>query len=123
MAYEEHGAGDPALRAEHDDLARRLAARASVDRLRRAGWMAFLSVMFFGLCWGLVWELHGETPTARALEHPRLFDAAWVTAFVLWLSLGAGAAVNLVRSRRMAREEDRLFGRLRELRRALGIDP
>jgi hypothetical protein len=113
-------AGDEAaaLRSEHDDLARRLAARRSIDLMRRGLWAAFLLVVTGGLSAKLAWDRWGST-------HPRAFKGPPVFFFLALLAaLGclaiAGAA--FLQARRLMRQEDRDFARLLELRRRLGLE-
>ncbi len=114
--------GDP-LRAEHDALAARLAARASVDVLRLAVVLGFLGLLSAGVSWAVLWDRYGAHPTEIAVEHTALFHAGYLAAGAVALTLFALTGLVLVRWRRLAREEDALFARLRELHRALGIDP
>lgn len=115
--------GDPTLRAEHDALAQRLAARASIDALRRAAVLGFLALVSFGVSWGLTWDRYGKTPTRHALDHTALYAYGALITLLASVALVARGAGLLLRWRRLARDEDRLFERLRALRRALGIDP
>jgi hypothetical protein len=111
-----------ALRAEHDALAGRLAARASVDVLRLAVVLGALGILSGGVCWAVLWDRYGPHPTDLVQEHTALFHAGYLAAGVVAVTLFVLSGVTLARSRRMAREEDALFARLRDLRRALGID-
>ena len=115
--------GHSSLRAEHDALANKLEARVSVEALRRAAVRGFLGVISFGLSWGLLWDRYGERPTETALAHTTLYRAGFLVTFATAVALFSLGLVSFLRGRRLAREEDRLFARLRELRRALGIDP
>ncbi len=117
------GWGDPALGAEHDALAERLAVRRSVEALRWAATYAFLALVSFGVSWGLTWDRYGKTPTPRALAHTELYRFGALFTFVACVALIVLCGVALARWRRLAREEARLFERLCALRRALGIDP
>ncbi|HEU4384559.1 MAG TPA: hypothetical protein VFR85_13815 [Anaeromyxobacteraceae bacterium] len=106
------------LRAEHDRLAERLAARRSVDQVRRGAWAAFLLIITGGLAAKLAWDRWGST-------HPRAFKGPPVyfyLALLAALSCLAVGAVALARARRLMRDEDRDFTRLRDLRRRLGLD-
>lgn len=117
------GQGDPALRAEHDAVAQRLAVRPSVEALRRAAISGFLALVSFGISWGLTWDRYGKAPTRHALAHTELYTYGALFTFVASVVLAVLCFVTLARWRRLAREEDQLFARLRTLRRALGIDP
>lgn len=117
------GEDDPAVRAEHDALAKRLAVRPSVEALRWAATYGFLGLVAFGVSWGLTWDRYGKTPTPHALAHTDLYRLGALLTFVASVVLVVLCGVTLARWRRLAREEDQLFERLRALRRALGIDP
>ncbi len=110
------------LRAEHDDLARRLEIRPSIDELRRGLIRLFVGLIATGLTVKLGWDRWGvlKPGMVRKLHHgPPLFlwIATTVAVVLLVLSLRA-----FVRARRLGREEDRLFARCRQLRAELGID-
>lgn len=120
-SVQEHG--DPAVRAEHDALAKQLAARPSVEVLRRAAILGFLGLVSFGVAWSLLWDRYGKTPTKTALAHTELYRAGFMITGLGALALFVLCLLALLRWRRIAREEDQRFARLRELRRALGIDP
>lgn len=111
------------LHAEHDALARELAARPSVDVLRRAAVLAFAGLISAGLAWAILWDRYGETPTAFALRHTGLFRAGFAVTALGTVVLAVLFAQSARRWRRMARDEEARFARLCELRRALGIDP
>ncbi len=111
------------LRLEHDELARRLEVRPSVD-VARSGfvWLA-AGLMSVALSWALFWDRWDKLdPTDLGVRFPVAYMAASAIALVLGLVLLIRATVVLRRSRRMAREEAALFARLRELRRLLEID-
>jgi hypothetical protein len=101
-------AGRDAQRAEHDALARRLEIRASVDELRRGLMRLFLGLISVGLTVKLAWDRWG-------VLKPGVVTA--VAVVLLALAIRA-----LARSRRLAREEDRLFARFREVRAELGLE-
>jgi hypothetical protein len=112
---------DGALRAEHDDLARRLEVRVSIDELKKAFLRLFLGVIAVGLTIKLGWDRWGTLPPGIVRKHsgPPVF--LWVaTAAALVLLVLALRA--LVRARRLARDEDRLFARYRRVRAELGLD-
>jgi hypothetical protein len=123
MSQEQFGANDPALRAEHDALSRELAVRPSVDVLRRAWVQGFLGLTCAGLAWALLWDRYGKTPTEFALQHTAFFHVGWIVAALAAVTLFFFFGFSLRRWRRMARDEERRFARLCEVRRALGIDP
>ncbi len=106
------------LRAEHDELARRLAARRSIDHVRRGAWAAFLLVVTVGLTAKLGWDRWGSNHPKAFKGPPALFFLALLAALVCLVL----SAVAFHRARRLMREEDRDFERLRHLRRRLGLD-
>jgi hypothetical protein len=112
---------DPA-RAEHDELARQLEVRVSVDFLRRGLIQIFVGLLGTGFAVKLAWDRWGVLPKGvERVTHPGQPLFLWIaTVFtIVLLVLGIGS---LLRARRLAREEDRLFARFRELRTALGLD-
>lgn len=111
------------LRLEHDELARRLESRPSVEVARQALVLGFAGLMSLGIGWALFTYRYGKVPSELAERHPTAFVAAVVLACTVSALLVARGLVVFRRSRRMAREEAALFARLRELRRALGLDP
>ena len=118
-------AGSAALRQEHDRLAQRLEARASVDVALRGILLVAGGALALGIAAALAWNRWGYAPPGQPPGGP----VPWLSACgalacaalaALLLATGAG---KLRRSRRLAREEATLFARLLELRRALEIDP
>jgi hypothetical protein len=117
----DHPNVDPA-RAEHDELARRLEARVSVDFLRRGLIQVFVGLIGTGFAVKLGWDRWGQLPPGIVrVTHPGQPIFLWIATAVaiVLLLLGIGS---LLRARRLARDEDRLFARFRELRAALGLD-
>lgn len=110
---------DAALRAEHDAIAARLAARRSIEQVRRGAWAAFLALTGAGLAFALAYTRWGATGPRGAQGPPTLFVLALVAALA-GLSVAARAFAG---ARRLMRGEDRDFARLRELRVRLGLDP
>ena len=111
-----------ALRAEHDELSRRLEVRTSIDHLRRGLLRTFVGLLSAGVTVKLGWDRWGipKPGVIRKLHAgPPLF--LWIATAVTLVLLLVGI-VSLVRARRLAREEDRLFARYVELRAALGLD-
>jgi heme exporter protein D len=111
------------LRAEHDALARRLEVRESIDHLRAGLLRVFFGLISAGVTVKLGWDRWGTLKPGvvrKALVGKPLF--LWIATAVT-LVLLALAVASLVRARRLAREEDGLFARFRELRVRLGIDP
>jgi hypothetical protein len=114
---------DPAvLRAEHDALAARLEIRHSIDHVRRGAYEGFAAVIGFGLAVKLAWDRWG-TPAPGVVRKiptgpPLFFYLAVVVAVVLVVL----TVRELVRARRLMREEDALFARLVALRGALGLE-
>jgi type VI protein secretion system component VasK len=113
------GEGDRALRAEHDQLAARLAVRRSIDHVRRGAYGLFFSVVTGGLAGKLAYDRWFSTRVTRFRGPPIFFFAAAAAA----LALVAYSAWSFVRARRHMAEEDRAFARMRELRQTLGLDP
>lgn len=116
--------GDPAaLRAEHDELARQLEARASIEVARRGAYQLFGGLIATGACVALAWDRWGKLKPGVVRKvvkgPPMLLYGATVIALVLLLL----AIRSLVRTRRLMREEDARFARLRALRDALRLDP
>ncbi len=116
------GAASATLRAEHDELARRLEIRASIDHLRRGLVLLFVGLISMGVTVKLGFDRYGVLKPGvvrRALTGRPLF--LWIaTAATIALLVAALGA--LLRARRLGREEDRLFVRFRELRGLLGLD-
>ena len=111
-----------ALRAEHDALARQLEVRRSVDHLRAGLMRIFAGLIAAGVTVKLGWDRWGVLKPGvvrKALVGRPLF--LWIATAVT-VALLTLAVVSLVRARRLAREEDRLFARFRALRDQLGID-
>jgi hypothetical protein len=114
-------AAPAALRAEHDDLARKLEVRVSIDELRKGLLRLFLGLIAVGLTVKLAWDRWGKLAEGVVREYrgpPVFFWIATAVALVLLLL----ALRALVRARRLARDEDRLFARYRQLRSELGLD-
>jgi hypothetical protein len=112
-----------ALRAEHDALAQRLAARRSIDWARKALYLLFVGLLSVGLTIKLAWDRWGVLkPGVVRKVHtgPPLF---FLVALSLALVLLALAIRGLLRSRALMREEDALFARFQALRARLGLDP
>ena len=111
-----------ALRAEHDALGQKLAARRSIDELRRALYLVFVGLICVGLTIKLAWDRWGVLKPGvvrkPVVGRPLFF---WTATAVTLVVLAIGIA-SLVRARRLAREEDRLFVRFRELRGKLGLE-
>ncbi len=115
---------DPAaLRAEHDALGERLAARRSIDVLRRALYTLFVGLISVGLTVKLAWDRWGTLKPGvvrKVLPGRPLF---FLLALALTLVLLSLAIRGLVRARALMRDEDALFTRFRQLRDRLGIEP
>jgi hypothetical protein len=112
---------DPAaLRAEHDELARRLAVRTSVDLVERGGVMTFFTVIAFGMTCKLAWDRWGWLPAPRPT--PPGLPVYFLVGVLLTLVLLFVATRAFVRAGRLRREEDLHFARFRELRQRLGLD-
>ncbi len=111
------------LRLEHDDLARRLEVRPSVDVARNGFVLVFIGLIAALMSWALLWDRYDKLdPTDPGLAHPVLFLTGSGLAAALGVILIARGVIALRRSRRMAGQEAALFARLRELRRLREID-
>ncbi len=111
-------AGADSRRTEHDELARRLATRRSIDHVRRGSYAAFLLVVTGGLAGKLGWDRWGSTHP-RAFKGPPVFFFLSLAAALACLAVGASA---FARARRLMRQEDRDFARLQALRHELELD-
>lgn len=116
------GGDAAALRAEHDTLARKLEIRRSVDELRVAAYTGFASVISLGLSLKFAWDRWGwsklQKPPIRG-RYPLLF----LGALLLFAALGYVTLRALRRARAHRAEEEALYGRFRELRQLLRLDP
>jgi hypothetical protein len=112
------------LRAEHDDLARRLESRPSVDVARNGFVSLFGGILALGVGWALGWDRYDKLdPSDLGLAHPvGLFLTGAVVAAAVGVALVVRGVLVLRRSRRVASEEAALFRRLLELRRLMEID-
>lgn len=115
------GQGAPrcALRVEHDGLAERLAARSSIDLVRRGAFTGFAGFIVSGLTLKLGFDRWFSTRPTRFKGPPVFFFCALALALVLV----SFAAWHLVHARRRMRVEDAQFARMRELRSRLELDP
>jgi hypothetical protein len=114
------GGDDAALRAEHDELAARVATRGSIDDVRRGAYAAFAFLISSGLTVKFAWDRWGTGP--RPLKPIGRYPILFVVALAIAVVLGWVAATSFAAARRKMRVEDRDFARLRELRSRLGID-
>ncbi len=116
--------GDPAaLRAEHDALARQLEIRRSIDVARRGAYLIFAGLISSGASIALAWDRWGKLKPGmvrKVAKGPPVFLYVAVAAAVVLLILAIRAFVH---ARRLMREEDARFARLRALRDALGLEP
>jgi hypothetical protein len=107
------------LRAEHDALAERLAARRSIDLVRRGAYTGFAAFIASGLAAKLAFDRWFSTRSTRFRGPPVFFFVALAAALVLAVL----AAAALARARGLMRAEDAEFARLRALRARLELDP
>jgi hypothetical protein len=105
------------LRAEHDELATRLAHRRSIDEARKAVYTGFFGAIAVGLSAKLAFDRWLSTRVTAFKGPPVFFFCAVAVAAVL-LAL---AATWWLRARRHMRTEDALFARFQELRARLGL--
>jgi hypothetical protein len=114
------------LRAEHDALAARLAARASIDLVKRAAIVGFVAFIAFGLSAKLAFDRWApESWWPDGVPRPEPYDGAPLFFLLAAVATGALVAFSLrevIRARRLMREEEALFARLLALRAALGLD-
>jgi hypothetical protein len=123
MSTPRAGDAPDALRAEHDDLARRLAVRRSVDATRRALYQIFFGVLSVGLGIKLAFDRWGAPRPGvvrKIPTGPPLFFWAAVAVALLLLAL---ALRSFLAARRLRAEEEALWARYRGVRAALGLDP
>ncbi len=114
---------DAALRAEHDALGETLAARRSIDELRKALYLVFFGLISVGLTVKLAWDRWGTLKPGvvrKALPGRPLFFLLALAAALVLLSL---AIRGFLRARALMRDEDALFARFRALRDRLGLEP
>ena len=111
-----------ALRAEHDALGQKLAARRSIDELRRALYLVFVGLICVGLTIKLAWDRWGVLKPGvvrKVLPGRPLFFLVAIAVTIVLLSL---AIRGFLRTRALMRDEDALFARYRALRDRLGLD-
>jgi hypothetical protein len=110
-----------ALRAEHDELARRLEVRTSIDVLRKGLYEIFFGLIGAGTSVKLAWDRWGalKPGVVRKVVGARPLFLYVATAVTIVLLLAGITA--LLKARRLGKEEDRLFTRFRELRATLGL--
>lgn len=108
-----------ALRREHDEIAERIAARRSIDLIRKGAYTGFAALIASGLAIKLGYDRWFSARVTRFRGPPVYFIVAAACALVL----ATLAIVFVVRARRIMRAEDALFARLRALRDRLGLDP
>ncbi len=107
------------LRAEHDELARRLAVRRSIDLARRAAYCGFAAFVASGLATKLAWDRWFSTRATRFRGPPVFFFVGLAVALILVV----GTAVYWIRARRLMKVEDDAYARFRDLRGELELDP
>jgi hypothetical protein len=111
-----------ALRAEHDELAARLATRFSVDDLRQAAYGGFATIISLALALKFAWDRWGWSklpkPPVRG-RYPLLF----LGALLLFAALAGWTLATARRALRRRREEEALHVRFIALRKELELDP
>ena len=117
-SVESQGSRDE-LRAEHDALAESLAVRRSIDHVRKGVYGGFTGLLVAGLAVKLAFDRWFSLRVTRYRGPPVYFFIALAVA----VPLLAFAAWQLLRARRLMREEDERFARLRALRLELELDP
>jgi hypothetical protein len=106
------------LRAEHDALAARLAARRSIELARRAVYAGFAAFISGGLAAKLAFDVWLSTRPGR-FQGPAVFCFVALAVSVVLLAVTVAVAR---RARRHMREEDVAFSHMRRLRETLGLD-
>ncbi len=109
-----------ALRAEHDDLAARVAIRRSIDDVRRGAYVSFAAFISAGLAVKFAWDRWGWGP--RPARPPGRYPILFLVALALFVVLVTVAARAFGRARALMKVEDRDFARLQEIRKRLGMD-
>jgi preprotein translocase subunit SecY len=104
---------------EHDALAERLAARSSIDLVRRGALTGFAGLIVGGLAVKLGFDRWFSTRPTRFVGPPVLFFSALALALVLVFF----ATCYLMHARRRMQVEDAQFARMQELRSRLELDP
>ncbi len=118
-----HPEKDPAtLRSEHDALAARLEVRRSIDCIRRGAYLGFAGLIAVGLAVKLAWDRWGTVPPGVARKIPTGPPLFFYLAAAVAAALVVTALRDLLRARRLMREEDAIFARLVALRGVLGLD-
>jgi hypothetical protein len=112
-------AEEAALRAEHDDLAGKVATRRSIDDVRKGAYAAFGLVISAGLTVKFAWDRWGWG--TRPVRPPGRYPLLFLGALGLAVFLAVFAVSAFLRARRAMRVEDADFARLREIRAVLGI--
>jgi hypothetical protein len=117
------GADLVALRAEHDALASRLAARTSILEIRRASVALFFGFLGVGLSGKLGWDRWGITKPGQIAPAPQVGPPFHIWVAVILTCLAFALSIRwYLRAKRLLAEEDALFARFRELRAALGFE-
>jgi hypothetical protein len=114
--------GDAALRAEHDELARKLGTRRSIDEIRTAAQVGFATLLSLGLTLKFSWDRWGWSKLPKPPPRGR-YPLLPLFGLVLF-SVLLGFTVRAIRRARVHHaEEQRLASRYEELRRTLRLDP
>jgi hypothetical protein len=123
MATSDEGrAGAEALRAEHDDLAGKLASLSSVDEIRRAAYTGFAAALSLGLTAKVSWDRWGWSKLPKPPPRGR-YPILPILAFLLFVVLLVYTLRAVRRARAHRAEERALIARFEELRRTLRLDP
>lgn len=124
MAQPDDGraSGDAALRAEHDELAGKLGALASVEEARKAAYLGFATLLSFLLTLKFAWDRWGWSRLPKPPPRGR-YPLLPILGFILFLVLLRFAVRAVQRSRAHRASERPLIARFEELRRILRLDP
>lgn len=113
---------DAALRAEHDELAKKLGTRRSIDELRGAAYSGFAAALSLGLTAKVSWDRWGWSKLPKPPPRGR-YPVLPILAFLLFATLLALTIRYVRRARARGAEEALLITRFEELRRELRLDP
>jgi len=112
-----------ALRAEHDALAERLAARASIVEVRRASIALFFGFLGVGLSGKLGWDRWGIVKPGDIPPEPQHGPPLHIWAAILAACFAFALSIRwFLAAKRLLAEEDALYARFKELRAALGYE-
>ena len=115
------GSEESELRLEHERLSARVAARTSIDEVRKGAYASFALFISVGLSLKFAWDRWGWGP--RPARPPGRFPLLFTASALLAVALAWFVTRSFLRARVAMKTEDRDFARLREVRERLGIEP